>query len=143
MIELVFHELWQFETKNARVRNLCAVLTHYSRSSFLNYVGLRVKVSRMVSIKWTCIVTTFAFDYDLLHTCYVYFPISYVFSYLITQVGNPQSMILCQLYIKTHGSEMCGQELHKKDNKLLSRVPVDINTRKKQGKMSWLPGRLL
>ena len=40
MIGQVFHELWQFETGHANARNLHAVLI---RSSFLDYVGLRVK----------------------------------------------------------------------------------------------------
>jgi len=37
VIKQVFHELWQFETRHANVRNLCAVLI-----IFLNYAGLRV-----------------------------------------------------------------------------------------------------
>jgi len=40
-----FHKLWQFKTRLANVRNLCAVLirTFCSRSSFLDYASSRVK----------------------------------------------------------------------------------------------------
>ena len=49
VIGQALQELWQFETRHANLRNLCAFYnTFYSRSSFLDYAGLRVKYSRAV-----------------------------------------------------------------------------------------------
>ena len=44
VIGQAFHELWQFETRHANARNIHVVLIFYSRSSFLDYAGLRVKI---------------------------------------------------------------------------------------------------
>ena len=44
VIGQALQELWQFESRHANTRNLRAFLIHfYSRSSFLDYAGLRVK----------------------------------------------------------------------------------------------------